>query len=642
MRSSVSWRNSVLFGVALVTVTLMLSGCFGGGSSSPPKPQVVSLSGTVTAPSGTPVAASTSLLDALFAWGGVAYAAPTETPVRGATVMAFSFGDGKQVGTTATTDSSGRYTISQIPKDIDVVIIAVKEVARSGRNSGRVRLCTLVPNAGTQTIISADISGASSVAAEAWGIHYRKGLNIGPLDFKSTLDAARAFVGRVQSLDLTEGGPVIGEQYGGGLQPSADAENVEGTVPTTIDGRVWPAKEMIQDLRDAGLSLKGTYEEQLQKQKQSIETKVGPYLSQVADHVGGLHTWIISLPSGVYEELPDGTLNLVGSLPAGHWQLHRRDEYFEDWTATYTNPGTTTEVPDTVAFEVERETNPDAFDFGGVLDIDYQEGADEPLPIRATLDATLRDASSSLLEEPTTFDGDYEAEFSPDGNSVQVMFRGVFSSSIVNATGELTITADAGAGVGNVEFSGDLSTDAASVHGSLDLVIVTSEAMPGTAVPRSLTLHGSLGEPGASNPIFDGNFEIEIENAAQLNFNEPIDSNNWPKGHIAFGGSVDAPGRPKVSAEITLATQQYQKFSSSVNYSHNGHTLEGTVTYDGITGEVRIQMTNQAGLVVAMQGTDVLVGTIKDASGTKIADIAPDADGLVRVTYIDGSWETLL
>jgi hypothetical protein len=37
----------------------------------------------------------------------------------------------------------------------------------------------------------------------------------------------------------------------------------------------------------------------------------------------------------------------------------------------------------------------------------------------------------------------------------------------------------------------------------------------------------------------------------------------------------------------------------------------------------------------------VATGVIKNASNVRIGDIVVDSDGLVRISYIDGSWESL-
>lgn len=157
--------------VLLAVVMLMLTGCFG---PKPPRPQVVSISGTVSAPPGPPASGSVA-----------AAAAVIHEPVGGATVKAFDFATAKEVGKTATTDSVGRYTISNIPKGIDVVI---KATAGAGsRNGAGMRLSTLVLGAADGA--DGNIDGATSLGAEAWGRHYGTGHNVAAWDFQMTLDA---------------------------------------------------------------------------------------------------------------------------------------------------------------------------------------------------------------------------------------------------------------------------------------------------------------------------------------------------------------------------------------------------------------------------------------------------------------------
>lgn len=647
-------RNSVIVFAVLLASVLTLAGCFGGGQVKPPKPQVVSISGTVTAPYGTPVAFAPSaaplahLVRSLFTWCSVAQAAPTEEPVPGATVVAVNFADGKQVGTTATTDVYGRFTISELPKDIDIVVIATKAIAR--RTGARVRLSTLVPNVGVQNAISPDIGAVSTIAAEAWGVLYRRGLNIGPQDFTTTLDAARKFVDSQPSLDLTEGGGILQEQYGAGLAPGSGTEGVQETVPSGVDSRVWPAKEMVKDLRDAGLSLKGTYEHQLQVQSESIKTKVGPYLSEVGGHVGALHPWIIHYEPGVYQEDEYGWLELVQPGPDWRWLIHRYGGIFEEeWTATvYTDPATGVTVLDTASFKVTRPSL-SGFTFWGNLDLDYTAAGNSTLPVTGTFTAKLQDTTVPILAQVSTFDGQYTGEFNSNGTAGHVELGGEFASAVINATGTLSIDGDTNSGIAELNFSGALTTDAAHVQGRLEVAVVRSTVIPETMVPRLIAVHGDFKEPGAAAPLFQGDFEITIDNASLFNFNSPTSPSNWPKGHVQFGGYVEAQGQPRVSATMRIETQEYLRFSSTVHYEHNASTLDGTITYDGNDGVAHINITNQAGLVTTMVGTGFLTpaggqlsGTIKSSSGDKLADVVTDADGIVRVQYVDGSCETLL
>lgn len=644
---------TVCAGAILVFSMLMLAGCF--ITPKPPTPQTVSVTGRVASPPGAPRNSQ------------LAMAAIDHTPVSGASVVALNFADGKQVGTTATTDQQGQYTISSIPKGISVVIIATS--GAGSRPLDRMRLSTLVLDASNSA--DGNIDGVTSLGAEAWGTHYGKGYGVLAWDFRTTLDAARDVLARLGWLDLTPGGAFLSPEYGGGLQANEVLAPIIDTVPDVIDPLVRPAKEMVQDLRDAGLTIQGTYEQELAGPTETIATEVAPYLEAVAVHVGGLHPYVVMdhdwYPCGVYEEDEYGDLAFVAYLqgPELRWIIRRNDGVStETWTVDglafqlsgLPRKWTTRDLMSTtITFRVENSANR-AFSFGGNLVMTSDEATPEMIT-GAVLNAKLKDPLNPWLVKETTLTGDYEGEFDETTGSVYVEVNGNFTSQYVNASGALTIEGNLSAG-GDVRFSGSISAAGITVAGGLDLRAVMNNTVPGTdigLVPNDVTIRGSISVAGLSKAIFDGTTRIEFENAATFNFaydpeTEPlIRPNNWPKGKVTFIGSVNPRGKDGVSANISITTREYMKFTSSVRYDHGTRWIAGTISFDGANGRADVDMNNQVGLKINMQvrniGSEceslVATGVIKNASNVRIGDIVVDSDGLVRISYIDGSWESL-
>lgn len=634
----------VCVGFLLASLTLMLAGCFG-----PPKPQFASVSGSVSAP------------PSLAPAGQVVSSSVDHTPVSGASVAAFDFADGKQVGTTAITDANGRYTISNVPKGIDVVVIAVKDVTLL--NGSRTRLSALIADVAGSA--DGDIDGVTSLVSEAWGRFYRQARNVAVADLRTTHYAAMRFLERVGWLDLTQDGTLLYRDYGNGLKDTDDVAEVIGSVPDENDSRVWPAKEMIQDLRDAGLTIQGTFEHEIADPAGHLETEVAPYLMAVATHVGELHPDILDCSPGEYSENADGSFTRVCFYYTEQkWLLHRfGGEYDETWTREGMAP-LSVGVPTgwtlrqmgpgwiEIAFEVER-IGDDSFVFEGMLSVDMgAPGAG--LPTAAYIDAILQDADDPWLAEETTLTGEYNGTFDVEQDTVEISVDGHFVSAHVNADGELAIAGDLAAG-GSVTFSGSIRTAEVTLSGGMELSAVLNETVEDFPyVPDDVRINGSFARVGVSKPIFDGATHITFTNADTFDFDpnlEPlVRPGNWPSGTVEFIGSVNPPGKAGVSASIMVSTQAYMEFDATVRYDHGSRWLEGNASYSQpVEGrhEGELHMRNQAGLKVDigmlyLDDDFEATGTIKNSSNVVIGTIVTDSlDGMVRVVYEDGSWESL-
>lgn len=581
--------------------------------------------------------------------------------MSGASVAAFDFADGKQVGTTAITDANGRYTISNVPKGIDVVVIAVKDVTLL--NGSRTRLSALIADVAGSA--DGDIDGVTSLVSEAWGRFYRQARNVAVADLRTTHYAAMRFLERVGWLDLTQDGTLLYRDYGNGLKDTDDVAEVIGSVPDENDSRVWPAKEMIQDLRDAGLTIQGTFEHEIADPAGHIETEVAPYLVAVATHVSELNPHIMfECSPGEYREDQYGEFSLVRPYGEQKWLLHRfGGEYDETWTREGLGP-VLAGVPKgwtlrqmgpgwiEIAFEVER-IGDESLVFNGMLSVDMgAPGAG--LPTAAHIDAILQDADDPWLAEETTLTGEYNGTFDVEQDTVEISVDGHFVSAHVNADGELAIAGDLAAG-GSVTFSGSIRTAEVTLSGGMELSAVLNETVEDFPyVPDDVRINGSFARVGVSKPIFDGATHITFTNADTFDFDpnlEPlVRPGNWPSGTVEFIGSVNPPGKAGVSASIMVSTQAYMEFDATVRYDHGSRWLEGSASYSQpVEGrhEGELHMRNQAGLKVDigmlyLDDDFEATGTIKNSSNVVIGTIVTDSlDGMVRVVYEDGSWESL-
>jgi hypothetical protein len=146
LKKSLRWQVVAgLVCLLLVPLIIVATGCGGGGEGPKRQP---TLSGTVTAPQGTPVAAAPSFWQRLSAWFiSVAEAqalqgqAVPEAKVK-AYIWSLNLDLSKPVSTT-NTKSDGRYTLLLPPEAAgkDIVVIVEKQV-----QGGTIRLSAIVPD----------------------------------------------------------------------------------------------------------------------------------------------------------------------------------------------------------------------------------------------------------------------------------------------------------------------------------------------------------------------------------------------------------------------------------------------------------------------------------------------------------------
>ena len=263
-----------LVAVVGVVVTLVVSlsiisfyGCGGGGGPSPaPK-----ISGTVTAPQGTPVAQAPSFLQRFVSvFTSVAEAqALTGQAVANATVKAFIWPDVPPTVTTpiatTQTDNNGRYTL-QLPANAvgkDVVVIAEKLVT-----GGTLRLSTIAADVPKEGKAGVDLDAATTLATEQIVKVAKEGkiTDLSPNAIATIVAQVQEIISQL-TLNLIAGAndSPLPSDFGAGLKkPQQIAQTVEqienkvaqqqGNLPAPT-GDVAIAKSIVQMLRDFGISL---------------------------------------------------------------------------------------------------------------------------------------------------------------------------------------------------------------------------------------------------------------------------------------------------------------------------------------------------------------------------------------------------
>ncbi len=318
--------------LVVATLSIALFGCGGGGGERPP-----TLSGTVTAPQGTPVASAPTFWRRLAAF----LISPAEAralqgqAVPGATVKAFGLANLTAPVATTQTDDNGRYTL-QLPADAvgkDIVVIAEKSV--QGRT---LRLSTIAADVPREGRTGVNLDAVTTLAAEQIA-KFAKDNNISDLSPNAIaviITEVSKTVETLGQLNLLVNAPdsPIPQNFGDGLrkpeQIAQAIQEVENTVnqqqsnlpaPT---GDVAIAKSIVQMLRDFGINAKGiaeneafTIQDAVTEQQNIIaqEIKVTQAFSERVDFFFGALELLDGTEPGRYRQVGKHLLQPVGSAP---------------------------------------------------------------------------------------------------------------------------------------------------------------------------------------------------------------------------------------------------------------------------------------------------------------------------------------
>ena len=134
---------------------------------------------------------------------------------------------------TTTTNNQGQYQVTGISEGTDVVIIATKEI----KNNEQVRVSGIVPNAGEQTKVNANIDVESSIVAEKYGADMGKSNDLDIDTVKTELNEAKKLVENYKSsqgeISLVLGEGLVGNQFGSSLAKETKITDNQGKVKFT-------------------------------------------------------------------------------------------------------------------------------------------------------------------------------------------------------------------------------------------------------------------------------------------------------------------------------------------------------------------------------------------------------------------------
>ncbi|MDI6870547.1 MAG: carboxypeptidase-like regulatory domain-containing protein [Bacillota bacterium] len=625
MKHGGTYRNLALL-AALAVVVGSLTGCFGGSSTpTAPSANVSQVTGTILAPEGTAVAAATRRPMLLDWFDPVAYALGVGTPLAGAKVIALNFANGTQVGTEATTDSSGRYTISNIPAGIDVLIVATKDTA-----AGPVRLTRLVADLAEGTS-PADVDAATSVVAEAYAVNMNKDFDLAADVVQAAVQAAAAELESVSTLDLTVGHGVIQSTLGSGLDPAARTE-VQNIVKTAV---AEPAKAMVRGLLTAGLTASGTFETEVEAEVNDFDANIIPYFQDVVNAFVEPYGYELTRVAAASYTKAD--LEAALSSSTAEWGA-----YHGTWTIT--DAGITQVVTITKSGDYETWT------FSITGQNGFEETGSAPLqarlaPGQLNSNSFSFTARTSTDATPVSFSGSMNCSLDEQGRMTSGTLSGTFSSEKVNGQGTLTVQCfDSSPSVPQrITYNGTLRTVSRTYTGTFttDLVLVPETPTVLPCVPSRMVFTGSY--TSTTGVTAQGTLDAQFPNAATYDPSSGENSSNYLQGTFTFDGSFTKPGYQTINTDLTITRSSNTTYTADLAYSCGAATLAGKIAHQTDTGSTTVNLTNEAGLVVQMtvDGSGRATGTIT-GFGAQLATIAYNsALHMNQATYPDGEFNSL-
>ncbi|GFO53182.1 hypothetical protein GMSM_01890 [Geomonas sp. Red276] len=614
---------SVLF------VALVIAGCGGGGSSTP-APNKVSLSGLVSI---GPVSKAT-----VQAWG---------LDGNGRKTVAFAL---------ATTASNGSYTLPTFAHNGSILIEAkggtykdtdgatvdnpgLKAVIPSASGSVRVPVTPLThlafscASSASNGLTAANISKANATVTTAFGIDVT---NTSPIDATddAAVTAATTTTQQVQygvaiaavskigmatflsdvKPDLVKPTPQLSATTEGHLITAinslVDAGTLNGaltaittatsTVTTTITNNanspilvsqnanaVANAKQLVTDLRNTALSfynytsghgtggMNAVLLTPYNALANEVQTKVQPELAAVVEAIG----WVANLSS-----VPAGT-TVTG--PNGN-------------TLTVTDSGTTS------TFTVK---DPNGVTIGtGTFDANSSNQ-----PTSATINANLTTPSGTANVTAQISGVTWDAQQNITGFALY----GSFVSKDTSGNTDMTVNLGSAANkcsaafttntatntfyMTSLNFNGSVATNTTQITGSISMPTLVFNPNFNSSFPTKATVTGTIKALNTNGLTLNGTLQGDLTNAATMA--RSVTASNFPIWDASFNGSVVANTGLNVSTTLTARSNTYDVVQFTVQFQRvrpdgTKFTLSGTGSYNGSNDTVTAQITNQDGLAI--------------------------------------------
>ena len=502
LKRSLRWHVVVGFvSLLLVPIIFIVVGCGGGGEAPKRQPR---LSGTVTAPQGTPIAAVPSFWQRLSTWFiSVAEAQALQgQAVPGATVKAYIWSldlDLNKPIATTTTDNDGRYTLL-LPSEAvgrDIVVIVEKQV-----QGGTIRLSTIAPDVPPEGKTGVNIDAATTLAAEAIAKFAKDNQisDLSPNAIAVIISEVNKSLEGVSTLNLVVGAldSPLPTNFGDGLQRPEPVQqlvqNVENKVVEQKDnlipatGDVATAKSIIQMLRDFGLTLKGigdsevlTIQKAIEEQQKVIsdEIRVTEAFSKRMDFPLRVIDALEGNPPGAYEEVSYRSLVRVGNTDNKTWRVTSKVENTEGMVLTIiaSRPMDAFEITPTGVYTLAvRKENDPSVQYDGKLEFSTNA---QGIPTAINLNITIKDSD---LSKPFSFNGSVSGTVAPGSTQEapqysKLSFSGTLSSQF---------------GTGKVERLEVTMTKIGEDQQPQVITLTNLQIATQTSKPASLTINGRI------------------------------------------------------------------------------------------------------------------------------------------------------
>lgn len=595
------------------------------------------LTGTVLVPSANEGHASIQL-NQLNLWqrtvaflrGPSAQALAGQVALSGATVQAYRWSTGDEIGDPATTDSEGKFRLEGVPVGTDILIIVKK---------GDLRLTSAVPAVGESADVQVD--ALSTFTAEVLGQHFGTQADLDEEAYNDALDAVQEWLynsGLVEpsEVDLRPGEGWIGENFGSEIHHALG--NIRDEVVRPL-GDMQVAHQMIDTVRNVVPSLIYYGGPVLGDAIDLIDEKVGPALFNVVDR-----------------------LSIIAELvEAADLDPLEKDEEFDFSNEEYTLYVILEDVEDlgddtkrvTSAFEIT-ENDGDAIISDGtmifeiaegrpvdsmVIDVSFYETIDEET-IAVTLVADITyDWEDSLvgdirdLKSITVTGGQLD---SPDDDN---LVTGI--GSLVAQLDQRKEDGDTYVVVSSLSATdGIIEIDDVTIETNLTYTL--SEGLDTYRLDADITILSS------EHQEFKISGHLGAEGVAML---DKQTEDNYDQSDIDFFGTIELPGRRTVTIEFDAKRDKLYGLNIDEFNFNDGNVVElfGTIDINTTPGEpgekklfetatLSIALSNNDGYTLTITGSidsDSVIanGDLRSPDSTLLAEIEPDGTTGAKVIF---------
>ncbi len=158
--------------------------------------------------------------------------------------------------------------------------------------------------------------------------------------------------------------------------------------------------------------------------------------------------------------------------------------------------------------------------------------------------------------------------------------------------------------------------------------------------PTTMNFNGSVSEVASGGSTLTGKLVAAVSDYAQYDAAQPNSASNYAGNTLAFTGTVQAPGRPLLTLELSGMSSDYQTEGLVLKYSYDNVVITGTgksyKASSGVTADQNMTISNQDGIQVTLESNQsATTPKMVTKSGVNLAKII---DGMIY--YLGASGET--